>query len=67
MAVHLLPVDGETVSDLQDRFWGELLVSKNESYDDARTIWNAMIDSYWFAWGDLGFREQLGVIGHPLT
>jgi len=44
MAVHAPPVDDNTVSDLQERFRGALLRPHDDGYDEARSIWNAMID-----------------------
>lgn len=44
MATHVPPVDGNAVSNLQERFRGTLLRPNDEGYDEARTIWNAMID-----------------------
>lgn len=29
-------------------------------------VTNGEIDAYWFAWDELGFFEQLGVLEHPL-
>lgn len=34
------------IDDLQDRFQGEILRPSDAGYDDARTIWNAMIDKH---------------------
>lgn len=44
MATHAVPVDERAISDLQERFRGALLQSEDEGYDDARQIWNGMID-----------------------
>ncbi|ADB59917.1 FAD linked oxidase domain protein [Haloterrigena turkmenica DSM 5511] len=44
MAVHASPVDDNAVSDLQEQFRGTLLRPNDDGYDEARTIWNAMID-----------------------
>ncbi|WP_222914363.1 FAD-binding oxidoreductase [Natrinema sp. SYSU A 869] len=44
MAVHAPPVDDNAVSDLQKQFRGTLLRPNDDGYDEARTIWNAMID-----------------------
>lgn len=37
-------IDASAVSDLQQQFRGSLLPPDDEGYDDARTVWNAMID-----------------------
>jgi len=37
-------VDGNTLDDLRTRLRGELIVPGTPGYDDARSIWNAMID-----------------------
>lgn len=37
-------VSAETVEALRAQLRGSLLVEKDASYDEARTIWNAMID-----------------------
>lgn len=38
------PVDDSIVTEFQKRFRGTLLRPDDEGYDEARTIWNAMID-----------------------
>lgn len=37
-------IDASAVSDLQQQFRGSLLPPDDEGYDDARTVWNAMIN-----------------------
>jgi len=44
MAVHVPPADDNAVNDLQEQFRGTLLGPNDDGYDEARTIWNAMID-----------------------
>ncbi len=44
MATHATPVDGSTVSDLESRTRGDVLQSDDDGYDDARAVWNGMID-----------------------
>ena len=44
MATHTTPLDERAVSGLTEQFRGTLLRPTDEGYDDARTVWNAMID-----------------------
>ena len=44
MAIHTTPMDERAVSELETGFRGELLRPTDEDYDDARAIWNGMID-----------------------
>jgi FAD/FMN-containing dehydrogenase len=39
-------LDNVLVGSLQERFQGELIRPSDAGYDEARTIWNAMIDKY---------------------
>lgn len=39
-------LEGKSLSKFEDKLRGELLYPDDENYDDARTIWNAMIDRY---------------------
>ena len=39
-------LDNIVVESLQERFQGEIIRPSDAGYDDARTIWNAMIDKY---------------------
>ena len=43
MAIQTSPLDGE-IDNLETEFRGELLRPDEDGYDEARTIWNAMID-----------------------
>ncbi|MFC7044654.1 FAD-binding oxidoreductase [Halobacteriaceae archaeon GCM10025711] len=38
------PIDESTVDELRASYRGEILLSGDDGYDDARTVWNAMID-----------------------
>ena len=44
LAIHITPLDDSTVSELETKFRGELLTPGTPEFDEARTIWNAMID-----------------------
>ena len=44
MAVHATPLDDSAIGDLQASFRGSLLRPDDEGYNEARSIWNAMID-----------------------
>ena len=44
MAVTATPLDDRTVSDLEETLRGTLLRPGDDGYDEARTVWNAMID-----------------------
>lgn len=44
MAIHDTPVDDSAVAELETRFRGELLTPGTAAFDEARTVWNAMID-----------------------
>lgn len=44
MAIHETPVDESAVAELETRFRGKLLRPGGEEFEDARTVWNAMID-----------------------
>ncbi len=39
-------LDNILIDSLQERFQGEIIRPSDAGYDDARTIWNAMIDKY---------------------
>jgi FAD/FMN-containing dehydrogenase len=41
-----LRLESQTVEDLRTRLRGPLLLSRDPGYDEARTIWNAMIDRW---------------------
>lgn len=40
------PIDGSAVIELQERFRGSLIRPDDDGYDDARAVWNGMIDRY---------------------
>ncbi len=44
MATHPTPVDDSAVADFEERLHGPLLRPDDEGYEEARTLWNAMID-----------------------
>jgi FAD/FMN-containing dehydrogenase len=39
-------LDNTLIDSLQERFQGEIIRPSDDGYDEARTIWNAMIDKY---------------------
>jgi hypothetical protein len=39
-------LENTLIESLQERFQGEIIRPGDDGYDDARTIWNAMIDKY---------------------
>jgi hypothetical protein len=40
----LKTISDETIAELETALRGQLLLPQSEGYDEARTIWNAMID-----------------------
>jgi len=44
MATSVAPVDDNTVSELEESFYGDLLRPGDDGYDEARALWNGMID-----------------------
>lgn len=44
MAIHKTPLDESAVSELETRFRGKILRQGAEEFEEARSVWNAMID-----------------------
>ena len=75
LEAHHYAVDGETVAvrtTFAGTFEGEYYgrVPTGESFSVTELIMfrvnDGEIDTYWFAWDELGFWEQVGVLEHPL-
>ena len=44
--IHGTAVEEKVIGELKDRLRGELLQPSDDGYDDARSIWNGMIDKH---------------------
>lgn len=39
-------IEHDVLQEFRDSFWGQMVLPSDDDYDDARTVWNGMIDKY---------------------